>query len=191
MIAVSHKSPTSVSERRASSVHSALANYDFSGSRYSSEARIDAAANFLVTGNVAQVSRLTGIPETTLSGWRKSDWWVKLVADLRREYDEELDGKLTGCLHRAVDALFSGIDSGDEVLVRGKDGSHSLRQKPVSSRDLAVITGIVYDKRALLRRMPTSIREDRSKDRLEAMAARFEKIAESYRAGQAKVVNDQ
>lgn len=140
---------------------------------------------------MAQVSRLTGIPETTLSGWRKTDWWAKLVADLRSEYDEELDGKLAGCLHRAVDALFSGIDKGDEVLVRDKDGSYSIRQKPVSSRNLVVITGIVYEKRALLRRMPTSIREEPSRNRLEAIAARFEEIAESYREKRVRVISDQ
>lgn len=119
---------------------------------------------------MAQVSRMTGIPESTLSNWRKSAWWPPLLGDLRSQYDEELDGKLTGLLHNAVDRLWQAVDSGDTVLVRGKAGVHETRQKPVSGRDLAVISGILFDKRSLLRRLPTTIRADSTKERLEAVA---------------------
>ena len=190
MITDPHKIPTAPSEKSASRIYGALAELDVSGSRYSTQDRLTAAANFLVTGNMAQVSRLTGIPETTLSGWRRSEWWAELGADLRSQYDEELDGKLTGVLHNAVDSLIAAIDTGDTVLVKGAAGEHEQRQKPLSGRDLAVVTGIIYDKRALLRRMPTSIRENASGDKLQAMAERFEEIANRYRENQAKVVSD-
>jgi len=191
MITDCHKSVTAMPDRRATAVYASIADHNFSGSRYSIEDRVTAATHFLVTGNMAQVSKATGIPETTLSGWRKSEWWVPLVADLRSEYDEELDGKLTGLLHRAVDALICGLDRGDTVLVRGSTGSYESRQKSVSARDLAVISGIIYDKRALLRRMPTSIRDDGCQDKLKAMAEKFGQIADTYREKQSVFVSNQ
>ena len=44
------------------------------GSQYSNDEIAAAALQYLLTGNVAKVSRSLGIPESTIRDWRDSDW---------------------------------------------------------------------------------------------------------------------
>ena len=65
------------------------------GSKYTDEDRRRVAVEYLITGNMKKVAKSTGIPETTLSGWKQSEWWDGLVVEVRTEKGEEPDANLT------------------------------------------------------------------------------------------------
>ena len=44
-----------------------------------------AAIQYAINGSLVKTSESTTIPETTLSGWSKDEWWVELIADIRAE----------------------------------------------------------------------------------------------------------
>jgi hypothetical protein len=67
----------------------------------------------------------------------------------------ELDGAFTRIIHKATDELLDRLNNGDAVLIDGE-----VRRKPVSARDLALISGIAHDKRALIRRQKLSLQRE-------------------------------
>jgi hypothetical protein len=86
---------------------------------------------------------LTGVGSKSL----RSDIRVcTLLAEVRAEKGNELDGAFTRIIHEATDQLMDRLKNGDPVLVAGQ-----IKRKPVSARDLALVSAITYDKRALAR----------------------------------------
>ena len=122
------------------------------GSLYSDEQRREAVTQYVLLGNWRRVSQATGIPQRTLNDWATRPWFATLIAEVRAEKATELDGALTRIIHEATDQLLDRLRHGDHVLVGGK-----LERKPLAARDLAIVAGIVYDKRALSRNQPTVI----------------------------------
>jgi hypothetical protein len=122
------------------------------GSHYTDEQRREAVGHYVVLGNWQAVSEVTGIPHRTCTSWAHAPWFATLYAEVRAEKGAELDGAFTRIIHKATDELLDRLENGDAVLIDGE-----VKRKPVSARDLALISGITYDKRALARNEPTSI----------------------------------
>lgn len=119
-------------------------------------------------------SRLTGIPRATLQSWRSKPWYAEAVEIIRKQLDEQLDGRMTHIVNKGIKKLEQRLDEGDAVVQR--DGS--LVYKPVSARDTAIISSIFFDKRNLLRNKPTSITSNQSTaERLAELKDRFKEIA--------------
>ena len=64
------------------------------GSKYSDEDRRRAVAEYCVHGTISQVSKATGIPGRTLSGWKNTDWWVCEYTKVRVTCPEIMDHAL-------------------------------------------------------------------------------------------------
>lgn len=155
------------------------------GSQYSDEDRRRAVATWLVTGSDVQTAKHTGIPASTIQCWRaKSEWWVALVGEVQDEHQAELDASYTRIIRRTQEAIEDRLDNGDTVMYR--DGETA--QKPIAAKDLAVIGAIQFDKRQLLRSMPTSIERSETSARLAELAEQFARIA---RQVDARVVSEQ
>ena len=136
------------------------------GSKYSDEQRIEAIGHYLVLGNMSRVSDALGIPKQTLSEWAQSEWWHRAIGQVRTERNEDLDCRLSNAVDRALDGLLDRMDNGDAQVIDGE-----LRKVPVKGRDLAVMFGVMFDKRQLLRSMPTSI--NASAGTIDALAGRM------------------
>ncbi len=148
------------------------------GSKYTDEDRRRAVVEYFVMGNMAKVSDSTGIPETTLSGWRKSEWWDGLVAEVRSEKGEEFDANLTKLIDSSFDQAQDRVDNGDYRV--NKDGE--LIRVPMGGRDLVIAGATVYDKQRLHRNEPTSIQGD-SKS-IEQLAEFFREISREHKIRQ-------
>ncbi len=122
------------------------------GSQYTDDDRRRAIAVYVMSGNGADVSRKTGIPESTISDWQSKEWWATWLGDIRREKTDELDAIQTGLIHAAYDQMMDRLANGDHRLL--KDGTPV--RVPVNYRDLSVGAAIAYDKRALGRGDPTA-----------------------------------
>lgn len=142
------------------------------GSKYTDDIRLQAIGAYVVTGSQTATAKETNIPRTTISQWSKQEWWLRELVKVRHEKQDELDAQLTGYIEKAFKSVGSRLDKGDAYIK--KDGK--IGYKPVSCRDSATVGGIMYDKRALLRNMPTTITANTGSDKLLKLQAKFEEL---------------
>lgn len=143
------------------------------GSNYPEDKRRQAVLVWVMSGNMEDVSRKTGIPARTLQDWKKNaDWWDSLVTEFRAQKNEELDAAYTKIIHDISEAIKDRVMYGDYIV--NKDGSTS--RKPVNMKDLAVSGAVLFDKRALNRGDPTSRTERTTTD------AQLAKLADAFKA---------
>lgn len=146
------------------------------GSSYTHEQRLEAATYYAMSGSMAEVSRRTGISESTLSGWRHSDWWPQLVEEVRSQKNVEIDAGFTRVIEKAISAVEDRLDNGDVVIVKGEE----LRV-PVKARDAAIVAGIAFDKREQLRNPQTRPSEEDEWERLDRLADRLVTLQRTVR----------
>jgi len=147
--------------------------------KYPPEVKIQAATCFMLTGTLAGASRMTGLKTETIWDWKtNSEWWEPVLTKVKKDKQEELDALLTKTIHNAVGDLVERLTDGEEVVVKGKDGTYQKIKKAVSARDLTSAIGTLYDKRTMLRGDPTSItRRETSVDLLNTLREEFTKMA--------------
>jgi len=108
------------------------------GSKYTHNQKAEAAIQFAILGNMKKVAKATGIPRTTIVGWKKQDWWVELVGTIQ-------DGKAEE--HRAM-----------YVQIIDKAQKQTLKALPKANAAQAnLIACQATDKIRLHDGMPTSI----------------------------------
>jgi len=161
-----------------------LADLYSPSSPYSPEQKISAVMAYLVTGASTRAQHHCGVKADIIRDWKsKSSWWHDVMAECRKQKNDEIDAKFTEIMHDTLGELHERIHNGDEVLA--KDGS--LIRKKINGKDLAVIAAVMYDKRALLRGDPTSrIERKGNNDQMTLLQKNFEKIAHQL---EAKTVN--
>ncbi len=143
------------------------------GSKYTDEIRRQAIGVFIVTGNYKATARQLNIPYTTVFDWGKREWWLKAVEQVRTEKADELDAQVSNSITKALKSVDDRLEHGDAYVL--KDGD--IAYKPVSARDSATVFGIMYDKRALMRNMPTSITQSTDSAKLLKLQEKFEELA--------------
>ena len=114
--------------------------------------RIQAAIAWLITGSVDEASKLCNIPPRTIRDWMTKGWWEEVLSEAKTVKQKELDALWTGLIHKSTSELRKRLDDGDPIMTK----TGTVAFMPVKAKDLAVITAIAVDKRALLRNQPTS-----------------------------------
>ncbi len=143
------------------------------GSKYSDEDRRRAVLEYAICGVASKVARNMNIPETTLSGWRKTDWWDGMLAEVRSEKEAKILADNERVMDLAQREIEDRLENGDVQLVRTKDGVKTHRV-PVKAKDAAVIKGIAEDKRRVQLNLPTSITNNsNTRERLQELADFF------------------
>lgn len=138
----------------------------------------DDVANFFllyVSGTpIRESARMCGIKEVTAKSWRRADWWSKVEYAARQVASQAADRKLSKVLDKAIVNISERIDKGDPYTVQGE-----VRYKPVTAKDLAIILGVVYDKRALIRGEATQLTGEvkSEEDRLKELSEAFKEIS--------------
>lgn len=136
--------------------------------------------------NLTKCAAVAGVSYNTALKWKGQAWFDKALKDLKRARDRQMDGRITKIIEKALDRLEDRIEEGDTKVFSSKDGIET-RKVPVSARDLAVVTGVLFDKRATIRKEPDS--DDTASSALDRIAdklreyARTEKIAALTDAG--------
>ena len=163
-----------------------------SGSQYTREQIREAAAHYVVVGSVQRVAELTGIPDSTLDAWRRTDWWDALTSAIREDHADELDGALSGLIRSSVDTVRDRLANGDykPMKIKGEDGERvELVRVPVSLRDATLSYAVAFDKRQIARNLPTSI-TDNSSGRLRQLQDQLRQISGRTIDGKATRVGD-
>ena len=129
-------------------------------SPYTAEQKIQACTYYITTGSMSRVSKLTGIPAAVLHRWKSSAvWWEEALDEVKATKNEELEAILTHALHLASDEIVDRLQNGNEVFVAGE----RTRVK-IPARELSQLTNTIFEKRAMLRGDPSSIRQEKKVD---------------------------
>lgn len=112
------------------------------------EKRIEAVTQYLVLGNMKQVSVLTGVSYEVLKDWKGSPWWSELEKEIRATENLQMDSKLSKIVDKSLDAVQDRVENGDFIYDQ-KNGE--IRRKPVALRDVHRVAVDMLSKRELLR----------------------------------------
>ncbi len=127
-------------------------------SEYTPEQKIQAAMIWLMTQSAAETHEVTGINQATLRDWTtRSPWWQSACDLARKQLETKLDNQLDGLLRDSLAGLDDRLKNGDDIVL--KDGS--VVKRAVGARDCAIISSILFEKRAALRGQPGNITERR------------------------------
>ena len=143
-----------------------------SGSKYNDEDRRRAVVEYAVHGVMSKVSKATGIPETTLSSWKRSDWWESQLVEVRTQIEEAILSNNLKIATRSGEEILDRIDNGDHHI----DKEGNTIRIPVKARDLSAIGGISQDKARVQLGQPTSTSSNTT-EKLAALAEQFKKLA--------------
>lgn len=154
-----------------------LVNKHWKQGYYTDNQRIEVATLYAAMGSVKAVGELTGVAESAIRGWIKQEWFKLLMDEIRQENDQKIDVKFNQIIDSALNQLQDRVENGDHIL--NKHGE--MIRRPVSARDLSIVSAINIDKRQLLRGKPTSRSEQVAtqsvEDRLLTLKNNFEALA--------------
>ena len=114
---------------------------------------------------------------------------MELLASIRLEKSDEIDAIISNTLEKSSKQLIDRIDNGDQVL--NKDGE--VTNIGMKGRDLATVFGIMFDKRQIMRNLPTSIKAESTDSRLNSLADKVRELqagGNNVIAGKAEQVSD-
>ncbi len=71
------------------------------GSKYSDQQRMEVAILYAISGNAKKVAKATGVPRTTIVGWKKQEWWQDAVTSIQSEKADEHRAKYSELVDKA------------------------------------------------------------------------------------------
>ena len=139
------------------------------------ESKVEVASLLIIHGNVRAVSRMTSVPHDTILSWRRSDWWDNLTAEIKRDMDIELQGKLSTVVEKALHKVQDRLENGDYIL-NNKTGE--IMRKEVSMKDAAkVLTDVLNTKVKLEKQTEVQpVSKQSVPDLLKTLATEFAKF---------------
>lgn len=139
--------------------------------------RIEVATLYACLGSVPKVAELCGVHPATVREWRREEWFLKLLDEIRSENNDAIDVKFTETIGKAVDLIGERLENGDSYVTK----TGEIIKVPVKIRDLALVAAINIDKRQILRNKPTAITQQQQvipvMDKLDKLAEAFTALA--------------
>ncbi|MFB3101059.1 MAG: hypothetical protein ACE1ZM_06410, partial [Gammaproteobacteria bacterium] len=149
-----------------------------------------------------KVAKITGIPQTTIADWIKTEWFAEQSLALDAQIERKILAKNQKIIDASQDELLDRVLNGDSKLVKTKkavtndDGSlkvledYELKRVPMPGRDLNITSGTVQDKRRTQLNLPTSISSNqRAKDQLKEVMDDLLGAAKQYDEKRANSIN--
>lgn len=131
---------------------------------------------YLQCGSLAKVALSLGTTVYELQKLAKSQWWTDELGRLRRIEQAELDNRLSAILGKSLDMLVERMEYGEEVY----DKEGNMHMRPVPAATLCKIANTVFEKRQLIRGLPTAVTNESSK--LAELAEKLEKLGQAHNA---------
>jgi hypothetical protein len=138
---------------------------------WSEKQKYEAVATYLLFGSIAQVARLSGIPEITLRKWKAQPWWADAEQEVKRNTKLELSGKLRKAVELAQLAVEDRLQNGDFVF-NPKTGV--VERRAVSADTAVKVLDKLIDKQLLLEKSADSV----STVTAEGVSERLAKLAD-------------
>lgn len=133
---------------------------------------------YVETGNAAETARGFGMTLYELGKMQKQLWWVEEVNAIKVAEKAATDARLTKILNRSLEKLELMLEEGEEVVT----GKGDVVTRQLDGRTLISAIDVIFDKRQLVRDLPTNINPEGKKlkelaDKLEELS-RFQKARE-------------
>jgi hypothetical protein len=135
--------------------------------------KMEAVKLWLACGSPTHVGAALGINRRTIHIWMNSDWWKRVVEEIRTEGRFVLNKKLRNIVDKSLDVLYDRMENGDFAFNR--DTGEVVR-KPISARDAHKIASDFIDKSEKLEE-PLKQNNTQVEDRLTQLADAFSKFA--------------
>lgn len=120
------------------------------------EKKLETVGQYLVLGNLRQVSAVVGVAYDQVRRWKTQPWWAEMEKELRATQNIKMDEKLTTIVEKSLDATLDRVENGD-FFYDQKAGE--VKRKPVALRDVHRVAIDTLGKRELLRGNATERRE--------------------------------
>lgn len=145
------------------------------GKWWSESQKLEAATTFLALGNGAQTAAVLDIPLATFNRWRYTDWFKKIVDDLKAEDNLKLNARLTKLVSKALDVTEDRLDKGNYQY---DPKTSELIRVPVSMKDAAKVANDMLERKDLIESKPQQEQIEKTVDaRLAALAEQFKQFA--------------
>ena len=146
---------------------------------YSDVDKRQAAVLYLMHGVMSKVAESTGIPEMTLSDWKRTDdRWQELCVELRTQTTDTIRAEVDSVVHLAMKEVKDRLKFGDyKMTAKGE-----VRRIPVSARDAGWLAAVNIDKRQVLSNQPTSITSTAVDGRIASMLEQFKALGRELSA---------
>ncbi len=134
---------------------------------------MEAVKLWLACGSPTAVGAALGINRRTIHVWMNSDWWKRIVEEIRTEGRFTLSKKLRTIVDKTLDVIQDRIENGDFAFNR--DTGEVIR-KPIAAKDAHKIASDFIDKGNKLEE-PLRSNNTHTEDRLTQLADAFAKFA--------------
>lgn len=141
---------------------------------WSWDTKVQVATGITIHGNARLVSKETGVPFDTINSWRKTEWWPQLMSEIKKAKREELSGKMSVAVDKALDIVQDRLEYGDFVL-NNKTGE--IIRKPVNLKDAnKVLTEVINTQIKMEQEEEVVQRQESTSEILKNLAAEFSKF---------------
>lgn len=128
---------------------------------------LEAVRRFAACGSLARVAEELSVPIYELKKLSRTEIWGRELAELQRAEAAQLNVTLTRLFDATLSGLSDRLENGDIQVIGG-----ITKRVPLSANTLARVAEVVFDKRQLVRQLPTSIIETDNR-KLEGLAQRL------------------
>ena len=148
--------------------------------RYTEKQKTDAVkASFVFGGNTALIAASVGIPEITVTTWKRTEWWKDAVNEIKQEEKLVLSARLKNVMEKSWGVVEDRMEHGDFVL-NNKTGE--VVRKPVYLRDAAkVAADTVLIREKLERSEAYTVHADQVEDKLAKLAKAFSDLSKGIK----------
>lgn len=115
---------------------------------WSMDKKVEVVSQYLILGNMRQVSAITGVKYDLMRKWKGQPWWQELEREIRATQNIEMDVKLSKIVEKSLDATLDRVENGDFIY---DQKSGEVRRKPAALRDVHRVAVDTLAKRELLR----------------------------------------
>lgn len=137
---------------------------------------LEAVRLYLQSGSIAEVGRKLGVSAYELSKLTRTNWWMQELKLLRTIEQAQLDTSLTEILNMSLDELKLRLQFGEDYY----DKEGNMRNRPLSAATLCRVADVVFDKRQLIRGLPTAVTNEGGK--LQELAEKLEELGRAQSA---------
>lgn len=124
-----------------------------------SQFQLDLVHCFAECGNYAETARKFSMSLAQLNGISRQLWWMEELQAIRRTKQALLDVKLSSIIGRSLERIEEALNEGEDYY--DQQGNHHMKR--VKAVEVARIFEGVFDRRQLLRELPTSISQEGGK----------------------------
>lgn len=149
---------------------------------WSDKQKMEAVTTYLMLGgNLNLTSATLRIPYHTLYTWKSTEWWNKLVGEVRKEERLTLSTKLKKLMEKSWDAVEDRITNGDYIY---DQKAQQMVRKPVALRDVAKVandTALLREKMEMTENF--TVAADQIEDKLSKLAKAFSDLSKGVSTG--------